>query len=177
MSGKRFRSLTVKLLVPGSLARRLKPGLHMPVKANLKKPGLLAIDWEGLANALQSELDIKYSSIDESIILEVESTVAEIKKWDGPLEEIEQINKDIPQINLVPIIDSSDYVSRSINTVGSTAMYGGFFAVLVLLFFLRNMRSTAIVAAAIPISIIATFIARTSSWMRGMEVRISSGIF
>ena len=38
-----------------------------------------------------------------------------------------------------------------------TALYGGMLAVLVLLFFLRNLQSTAIIATAIPISIIATF--------------------
>ena len=73
------------------------------------------------------------------------------------LAEIEKVNEDIPQINIIPIIDTSDYIQRSISNVGSSALYGGAFAVLVLLLFLRNFRSTAIIAAAIPISIIATF--------------------
>jgi HAE1 family hydrophobic/amphiphilic exporter-1 len=75
----------------------------------------------------------------------------------GVLQEIERINRDIPQIHLTPIIDTSDYIQRSITNVGSMAMYGGLLAVLVLLFFLRHIRSTAIIATAIPISIIATF--------------------
>jgi HAE1 family hydrophobic/amphiphilic exporter-1 len=41
--------------------------------------------------------------------------------------------------------------------VGSAALYGGLLAILVLLLFLRNLRSTIIIATAIPISIIATF--------------------
>ena len=73
------------------------------------------------------------------------------------LKELEQIERDIPQIRIIPIIDTSEYIQRSISNVGSAAMYGGLFAVLVLLIFLRNIRSTAIIAAAIPISIIATF--------------------
>jgi len=73
------------------------------------------------------------------------------------LEEIERINRDIPQIQLTSIIDTSDYIERSIKNVGSMAFYGGMLAVLVLLFFLRNIRGTAIIATAIPISVIATF--------------------
>ena len=73
------------------------------------------------------------------------------------LEEVGRINQDIPQVRLTPIIDTSKYIQRSITNVSSSALYGGAFAVLVLLLFLRNIRSTAIIAAAIPISIIATF--------------------
>jgi HAE1 family hydrophobic/amphiphilic exporter-1 len=73
------------------------------------------------------------------------------------LQEIARINNDIPQIHLTPIIDTSKYIKRSITNVGSAATFGGLFAVLVLLVFLRSVRSTAIIAAAIPISIIATF--------------------
>jgi HAE1 family hydrophobic/amphiphilic exporter-1 len=75
----------------------------------------------------------------------------------GALAELERINRDIPQIKIVPIIDTSDYIQRSIKNVGLSAIYGGVLAVLVLLFFLRNVRSTVIIATAIPVSIIATF--------------------
>ncbi len=75
----------------------------------------------------------------------------------GALAELKRINRDIPQINIVPIIDTSDYIQRSIKNVGSSALYGGVLAIFVLLFFLRNVRSTVIIATAIPVSIIATF--------------------
>ncbi len=75
----------------------------------------------------------------------------------GVLEELGRINRDIPQIRITPIIDTSDYIKRSISNVGSSLFYGGVLAVLVLLFFLRDMRSTAIVATTIPISVVATF--------------------
>jgi len=75
----------------------------------------------------------------------------------GALEELERINLDIPQIKIVPIIDTSDYIKRSIKNVGSSALYGGLLAIGILLLFLRNIRSTVIIATAIPVSIIATF--------------------
>ena len=73
------------------------------------------------------------------------------------LEELESINRDIPQIKIITIIDTSDYIQRSIRNVGSSAIYGGILAIIVLLVFLRNFRSTVIIATAIPVSIIATF--------------------
>ncbi|MEQ8768490.1 MAG: efflux RND transporter permease subunit [Planctomycetota bacterium] len=73
------------------------------------------------------------------------------------LAEIERINLDYPQIDIVPISDSSEYIENSIDNVGRSVLYGGALAILVLLFFLRNVRSTLVIATAIPISIIATF--------------------
>ncbi|MDY7010920.1 MAG: efflux RND transporter permease subunit [Planctomycetota bacterium] len=73
------------------------------------------------------------------------------------LKEIEGINKDLPQINIRPMIDTSKYIQRSITNVGNAALYGGLLAVLVLMFFLRNIRSTIVITTAIPVSIIATF--------------------
>ena len=73
------------------------------------------------------------------------------------LKELESINEEIPHVRVTPIIDTAKYIERSITNVGSSALYGGLFAILVLLAFLRNFRSTAIIAAAIPVSIVATF--------------------
>lgn len=75
----------------------------------------------------------------------------------GALAELERINREIPQIRIVSIIDTSQYIKNSIRNVGSSAVYGGLLAIAVLLVFLRNIRSTVIIATAIPVSIIATF--------------------
>jgi HAE1 family hydrophobic/amphiphilic exporter-1 len=71
--------------------------------------------------------------------------------------EIERINRDLPQIRLVPLIDTSKYIQQSINNVGTALVLGGILAILVLFVFLRNISSTAIIATAIPISLLATF--------------------
>ena len=73
------------------------------------------------------------------------------------LKEIEKINQEYPQLHLTPIIDTSDYIKRSIFNVTNSAMYGGILAIFVLLLFLRNIPSTIIISTSIPISIIATF--------------------
>ncbi len=73
------------------------------------------------------------------------------------LAEVERVNEDFPQIGITPVIDTSDYIQRSIRNVRSAALFGGFFTILVLLLFLRNLRSTFIIGAAIPLSIVGTF--------------------
>ncbi|MCF7797966.1 MAG: efflux RND transporter permease subunit [Candidatus Marinimicrobia bacterium] len=79
-------------------------------------------------------------------------TVAEAVK-----AEMERINRDIPQIKLLPIIDTSKYIKQSINNVGTSTILGGMLAVVILFLFLRNISSTFIIATAIPISVVATF--------------------
>ncbi len=71
--------------------------------------------------------------------------------------EIRRINADFPQLTLTPIRDTSQYIEQSIANVNRSILYGGLLAVAVLLFFLRSLRSTAVIATAIPISIIASF--------------------
>ncbi|MBE9521445.1 MAG: efflux RND transporter permease subunit, partial [Proteobacteria bacterium] len=74
----------------------------------------------------------------------------------GVLAEIESINRDFPQLHVVPVINQGNFIERSIRNVANSVAYGGGLAALVLLFFLRNIRSTLIITLAIPISIIAT---------------------
>ncbi len=71
--------------------------------------------------------------------------------------EIEKINRDIPQIKLLPLFDTSRYIKQSINNVGNATVLGGILAIIILFLFLRNISSTIIIATAIPISVIATF--------------------
>lgn len=53
--------------------------------------------------------------------------------------------------------DQSVFIKNSIDEVKSAAMSGGLLAILILLIFLRNFKSTLIVALSIPISVLATF--------------------
>ncbi len=73
------------------------------------------------------------------------------------LEEVELINRELPQAQVIPVINQATYIERSIANVARSVFWGGALAVLVLLFFLRNLRSTVVIAVAIPISVIATF--------------------
>jgi len=60
---------------------------------------------------------------------------------------------------LVVIMDLSRFIKRSLSSLSSVAIWGAVLAVLVLFFFLHNVRSVMIIAIAIPMSVIATFVA------------------
>ncbi|MBU0728154.1 MAG: efflux RND transporter permease subunit [Proteobacteria bacterium] len=73
------------------------------------------------------------------------------------LAEIDAANQAFPQIKIVPVVNQGNFIERSIANVTNSVLYGGGLAVIVLLFFLRNIRSTLVIALSIPISVIATF--------------------
>jgi HAE1 family hydrophobic/amphiphilic exporter-1 len=73
------------------------------------------------------------------------------------LAEIEAVNQAFPQINIVPVINQGNLIERSIANVARSVLYGGGLAIVVLLFFLRNIRSTLVISLSIPISIVTTF--------------------
>ena len=70
---------------------------------------------------------------------------------------MERINRERDDIELMLVIDQSQFIQNSINNVQQSALWGGLLAVLILYFFLRNGSTTFIIALSIPISIIATF--------------------
>lgn len=72
------------------------------------------------------------------------------------LAEVEAINASFSQLQVVPVLNQGNFIERSIKNVARSVLYGGVLAVVVLLFFLLDLRSTSVVAIAIPISVIAT---------------------
>lgn len=71
--------------------------------------------------------------------------------------ELEKIRRDYSHLTIVPTMDSSIFIQRSIANVRDSAISGAVLVVLVLFLFLRNIHSTLIIGITIPISIIATF--------------------
>ena len=61
-------------------------------------------------------------------------------------------------LELVQVYDETDYIPSAIALVRQSIFIGGFFAIAVLLLFLRSATSTLVVAVAIPISIIGAFL-------------------
>ena len=72
--------------------------------------------------------------------------------------ELENIEKEYPDLNIDVVFDQGEFIEMAISNVASNAAIGGILAVLILFIFLKNIRTTLIIATAIPISIIATFV-------------------
>ena len=73
------------------------------------------------------------------------------------LAEIEAVNRAFPQVKIVPVVNQGNFIERSIANVARSVLYGGGLAIVVLLFFLRDFRSTLVISLSIPISIVITF--------------------
>ncbi len=73
------------------------------------------------------------------------------------MEQVAAVNDAFPQLTIVPVSNQGNFIERSIANVANSVLYGGGLAILVLLFFLRSVRSTLVISLAIPISVIATF--------------------
>lgn len=66
-------------------------------------------------------------------------------------EEYKEINANI-------LFDQGDYIQIAIGNIATSLIIGGALAMLVLFFFLRNIRTPLIVGVAIPYSVIVTFV-------------------
>lgn len=73
-------------------------------------------------------------------------------------EEIVAINSDYEgRVELSMLYDSSTFIESAVDNVQQGALIGAGLAVVVLLFFLGNVRATVVVALTIPLSVLATF--------------------
>jgi len=61
--------------------------------------------------------------------------------------------------SLTVLFDQSQFIQQAVDEVRNAALIGGVLAIIVLFLFLKDARSTLIIATSIPISVIATFIA------------------
>ena len=55
------------------------------------------------------------------------------------------------------VVDQATFIQQSVEEVLTTALIGGFLAIVILFLFLRDIKSTAIIGLSIPISVVATF--------------------
>ena len=96
------------------------------------------------------------------------SAMIVIQKQSGSnvVEIADKINKELPNIraNLPPdielavVIDTSDFIKKSIRSLSETVLLAGLFVMIVVLFFLGRWRATFIIILTIPVSLIAAFI-------------------
>jgi len=100
-----------------------------------------------LAGAEAVELAI-YKEGDANIVSVARSVVSRLEAIKGELPD---------GIEIVSGADQSRFIRASVREVLSNAVLGGLVAMLVLLLFLKDLRTTLIIGVAIPISVVATF--------------------
>jgi HAE1 family hydrophobic/amphiphilic exporter-1 len=90
-----------------------------------------------------------------TVIRDIKKTLKELNVPGGPFETFKN---DRYKIRTRLAYDDSMYIDKAIDLVRENLWSGGVLAVLVLLFFLRSVRPTLIIAVSIPISVLGTFI-------------------
>ncbi|MBU0672626.1 MAG: efflux RND transporter permease subunit, partial [Candidatus Margulisbacteria bacterium] len=74
-------------------------------------------------------------------------------------QALEKLKPDLPpDVEITIVSDTSEWIVRQITELSTTLMWAFFFVALTVLFFLRNLRGSFIIAMAIPFSILAAFI-------------------
>ncbi|MFH1921217.1 MAG: efflux RND transporter permease subunit [Planctomycetota bacterium] len=82
----------------------------------------------------------------------------EIENLNAPGGLLASYKNDRHGVRLRLVVDDTYYIHRAVGLVRENLLLGGSLAVLVLLVFLRSPRPTLIIAIAIPISVIGTFV-------------------
>ncbi len=73
-------------------------------------------------------------------------------------DALRDLEEDLPpSLSMAPIFDESLYIKQSIMALSTNIIFGAALAVSVLYVFLRNWRSTLIIAVSIPVSVVAAF--------------------
>jgi cobalt-zinc-cadmium resistance protein CzcA len=74
-------------------------------------------------------------------------------------ERIDRVQESLPEgVQIVPYLDRSELVSKTIHTVAENLILGGLLVIFVLVLLLGNFRSGLIVASVIPLSLLFSFI-------------------
>lgn len=73
---------------------------------------------------------------------------------DSIAEKFEEISAEYDDVSFTTLSDQGSYIHMIVNTVFENLLLGAIFAILILLFFLRDIRPTIITAVSIPISVI-----------------------
>ena len=112
-----------------------------------------------VANILQSSGDKLNKSLIYGVRMNPEANVVDTtNRVEAVVKHLNENILPAHQIRLEWYYDQRGYIQGAIDLVKNNIAIGAFLAVIILLLFLRSFLPTAVVSAAIPISIVATFI-------------------
>ena len=93
------------------------------------------------------------------LIVQKQSGANTVKVADAVWKKIKEIEPTLPKdIEIRAVFDGSQFIRQSINNLAGTVLWAAVLVVLVVLLFLRNVRSSLIIAFILPFSLIVAFI-------------------
>ena len=82
---------------------------------------------------------------------------------------VDSLGEQFPEFQFRVGMDQAEYIKRSLSSVARAAIIGGILAIFVVFMFLRNFRTTLVIAISIPVSLLATFALMS---FRGMTLNL-----
>lgn len=117
-------------------------------------------DLARIEDSFQEQTEIVRNNGSHGVVLRVQKTSGSntVDVVDRVLEQLQHL-RDVPSsVKASTALDQSSYIRDSISGLIREGTLGAILAVLVIIVFLRNTRSTIIIFTAIPLSILLTFI-------------------
>ncbi len=84
----------------------------------------------------------------------MQSNAATAEVSDNIHKALVKLTEQYPDLSFTTLMDQGDYIHLIVDSVISNLVWGGLFAIIILLFFLKDIRPTVIIACSIPISVI-----------------------
>jgi len=91
------------------------------------------------------------------ILVRKEAGANTVNVTDRVRRVLDEIQREYPQLNILVVSEQAKYIENAVSSVFNSIIFGGILAFLVLVIFLQDFKTPIIIAAVIPISIIATF--------------------
>ncbi|MDK8181458.1 efflux RND transporter permease subunit [Paenibacillus sp. UMB4589-SE434] len=77
----------------------------------------------------------------------------------GTKQAVSELHDKYPDLDIISTMDQGKPIEESVNTMLSKAIFGAVFAMLIILLFLRNFRTTLISVVSIPLSLLIAILA------------------
>lgn len=106
-----------------------------------------------------------------SISISAESDANTVDVVDAIVSTLDKLNKEYPKFTYNMTMEQATYIKDAIASVAQNAVTGGLLAIIILLLFLGNVRSSLIIGVSMPVSIITTFI---GMYFSGMTLNVVS---
>jgi len=99
------------------------------------------------------------SGIGMALMVQKQSGVNTLEVIEAVRERMESIKKELPaDVDIFEVISSDEVITQSVSNLASSLWYAFLFVIVVVLFFLREWRSSLIIILTIPFSLITAFI-------------------
>lgn len=144
-----------------SMAEAMPEGMEMPdnLAQEMDIPTVTLGEIATIKSVGKAE-SISRTNGEEAIAVQIvkaqqENTVDVVNKVK---DEVAQFEKEYKGITISTTLDQGEPIEDSVNTMFSKAIFGAIFAVLIIMLFLRNFRSTIISIVSIPMSLLIAVI-------------------